>query len=125
MARVRNKDSKIEVAFRRGLWALGVRYRKNPRSYFGKPDLVIRRARTVIFIDSCFWHGCPKHFRAPKTKQEYWREKIARNRRRDREVTKHYKREGWHVYRYWEHDVIKKLSTILRSCCASIERASV
>lgn len=103
MSKIRSKDSKIEVAFRKELWKHGFRYRKNVASYFGKPDLVLKKYKTVIFIDSCFWHGCKKHCRIPSTRKKYWHEKINRNISRDKLVNKQLKREGWKVERIWEH----------------------
>jgi DNA mismatch endonuclease (patch repair protein) len=85
-----------------------LRYRKNATGYFGKPDVVLKKRKTVVFVDSCFWHGCPKHCRLPSTNKAYWREKIERNKRRDREVARHYKRTGWRCVRVWEHDLLKK-----------------
>ena len=61
MSKVRSKGSKIEIEFRKKLWQAGFRYRKNATKYFGKPDIVLPKYKTVIFIDSCFWHGCKKH----------------------------------------------------------------
>ncbi len=105
MSKIRSKDSKIEVAFRKALWKEGFRYRKNVKSYFGKPDLVLKKYKTVIFIDSCFWHGCKKHCKLPATNKKFWKEKIERNRQRDKEVNKHYKKIGWNIIRIWEHDL--------------------
>jgi DNA mismatch endonuclease (patch repair protein) len=105
MSKVRNKDSKIEVEFRKKLWAAGYRYRKNATNYFGKPDIVLPKYKTVIFIDSCFWHGCKKHGSIPTTRTKFWTEKIERNKARDKEVNKHYGKEGWRVIRVWEHDL--------------------
>jgi len=105
MSKVRNKDSKIEVEFRKKLWAAGYRYRKNATNYFGKPDIVLPKYKTVIFIDSCFWHGCKKHGSIPTTRTKFWTEKIERNKARDKEVNKHYEKEGWRVIRVWEHDL--------------------
>ena len=64
--------------------------------------------KTVIFIDSCFWHGCKKHGSIPATHTKFWTEKIDRNKTRDKEVNKHYKMKGWKVVRIWEHDLKKK-----------------
>lgn len=105
MSRVRSRDSKIEVAFRKELWRRGYRYLKNSTRYFGKPDIVLPKHKTVIFIDSCFWHGCKKHFRLPSTRTEYWIEKIDRNRRRDKIVNRYYRNTKWNVIRIWEHDL--------------------
>lgn len=108
MARVRSRDSKMEVSFRKELWRRGFRYLKNSVKYFGKPDVVLPKHETVIFLDSCFWHGCEEHCRLPKTRAKFWKDKIERNNRRDDEVNRHYERKGWNVIRVWEHDLKKK-----------------
>lgn len=105
MRQVKSKDSKIEMDLRKALWNKGFRFRKNASGYYGKPDMVLPKYRTVIFIDSCFWHGCRWHCRMPSTNQSYWGEKIARNKERDKEVNRHYKKEGWQVIRVWEHEI--------------------
>lgn len=79
-------------------------------SLFGKPDIVFKKYKTVIFVDSCFWHGCKKHCRLPATNKKYWNEKIERNKQRDKEVNRHYKKEGWQVLRVWEHDLGKAIN---------------
>ncbi len=108
MSKVKNKDSKIEIEFQKKLWYAGFRYRKNPTKYFGKPDMVLSKYRTVIFIDSCFWHGCKRHGSIPVTHKKFWTKKIGRNKERDKEVNKHYKKDGWTAIRIWEHDLKKK-----------------
>lgn len=105
MSKVRSKETKLEAVFRRELWRSGFRYRKNAVKWFGKPDILMKKYKTVVFIDSCFWHGCKKHFKLPSTKPDFWRMKIERNKRRDREVTRHYKKENWNVVRVWEHEL--------------------
>lgn len=104
MSRIKSQDSKIETSFRKELWKRGFRYRKNSGKYFGKPDIVLKKYKTVIFLDSCFWHGCKKHCRIPATRKSYWVAKIAINTKRDKEVIKHYKKEGWKIFRIWEHE---------------------
>ena len=108
MSKVRSKDSKIEIEFRKKLWQAGFRYRKNVTKYFGKPDLVLKKHKTVIFIDSCFWHVCKKHGSMPKTREKFWEAKIKRNKQRDREVNKYYKKLDWILFRVWERDLKKK-----------------
>lgn len=108
MRAVKSKDSEIEVAFRKALWKKGFRYRKNSTKYFGKPDLVLKKYKTIIFIDSCFWHGCEAHCRMPKTRREYWVAKIDRNKARDDEVNSHYKKTGWKLFRIWEHQILNE-----------------
>lgn len=108
MSRVKSKDSAIEISFRKELWKRGFRYRKNCRKYFGTPDIVLPKYKTVIFIDSCFWHGCKKHCRLPTTREIFWRGKIDRNRRRDKQVSQYYRKTQWRIIRIWEHDLKKK-----------------
>lgn len=108
MSKIRNKDSKLEIEFRKKLWKAGFRYRKNSTKYFGKPDLVLPKHKAVIFIDSCFWHGCKKHGSMPQTRRKFWEAKIGRNKIRDEEVTRYYKKHDWKLVRIWEHDLKKK-----------------
>lgn len=112
MSKVRNKDSKIEILLRKELWKMGFRYLKNSNKYFGKPDIVLPKYKTVIFVDSCFWHGCEKHGSLPQTRREFWENKISRNIFRDKEVSLFYENKGWNIIRIWEHD-IKKESEII------------
>ncbi len=105
MSKIRSKDTKIEILFRKALWKKGFRYRKNSSKYFGKPDIVLPKYKTVIFIDSCFWHNCPKHGYLPKSNLKYWRKKIERNKERDKEVKKYYKKISWKIFRVWEHNL--------------------
>ena len=105
MRAVKSKETWLEKDFRRSLWKNGFRYRKNSGKYFGKPDIVLKKYRTVIFIDSCFWHGCKKHFRKPSTNIDFWTAKIERNKKRDTVVSRYYKKQGWNIFRVWEHDI--------------------
>jgi len=109
MSKVRSKDSKIEIEFRKKLWKACYRYRKNSTKYFGKPDLVLPKYKTVIFIDSCFWHGCKKHGSTPQTRKRFWVTKIERNKERDKEVNRYYKKMTWAFFRVWEHDLKNSL----------------
>jgi DNA mismatch endonuclease, patch repair protein len=91
----------------------------------GKPDFTFRPERVVIFVDGCFWHGCPKCYRAPTSNQTYWTDKRERNRTRDRRVKTRLREQGWTVVRIWEHAlrsdserVAARLKRILRSALA-------
>lgn len=108
MRLVRSKDTKLEIKFRAALKKLGYKFRRNVSNYFGKPDIVLSKIKTVIFIDSCFWHGCAKHCRVPSSRIKYWIEKIEKNKHRDKEVNAHYKKIGWEVVRAWEHSLKDK-----------------
>jgi DNA mismatch endonuclease (patch repair protein) len=105
MSAVRSKNTKIEIKFRKVLKKAGYKFRKNVSNYFGKPDIVLSKLKAVIFIDSCFWHGCKRHCRLPSSKRKYWVPKIKRNKERDNKVKKYYKKIGWKIIRFWEHDL--------------------
>lgn len=108
MSHVKSKDSKIEILFRKELWKSGLRYRKNSSKYFGKPDIVLPKYKSVVFVDSCFWHGCKKHCRLPAVREKFWTMKINGNKRRDEKVNQFYKKMDWQIIRIWEHDLKKK-----------------
>ncbi len=103
MAGIRAKDTKPEMVVRRGLHALGFRFVLHDRRLAGKPDMVLPRWRSAIFVHGCFWHGhnCPL-FRWPGTRQDFWRQKIGRNQERDAEVEAELDRAGWRVLKIWE-----------------------
>lgn len=71
----------------------------------GKPDFAFPKQRVVVFIDGCFWHGCPAHLRMPSSNVDYWQGKVARNMARDKRVTAELESKGWHVLRVWEHEI--------------------
>jgi len=81
---------------------------------FGKPDFVFRQQKVAVFVDGCFWHGCPRHCRRPKSNRKYWRRKILRNQSRDRIVTRTLRRAGWRVLRIWEHELKNKTRLVSR-----------
>ena len=92
---------------RRLLHARGLRYRVDLPLAFDRrrrADVTFTRARVVVFIDGCFWHGCPQHYVEPKTHADYWAPKIAANRARDAESTSRLSEDGWTVLRFWEHE---------------------
>ncbi|SRR6266487_1202666 len=71
----------------------------------GKPDFVFASRKVALFVDGCFWHGCPLHLRLPSSNRSFWLRKITRNQTRDRETTRELRRRGWHVVRVWEHSL--------------------
>ena len=109
MSHIRSKDTKPEEIVRKYLFARGFRYRKNDTRYPGKPDLVLPKYHTVIFINGCFWHqhGCSRST-LPKTNQDYWIPKIQRNVERDRQNLKALEDAGWKVIVIWECELKKK-----------------
>lgn len=107
MSRIRSKNTLPEMILRKALFARGFRYRLNVRKLPGKPDIVLPRYRTVIFVHGCFWHGhegC-KYAGIPKTNTEFWVEKIARNRERDKIHAEQLVAQGWNVLTVWECDI--------------------
>jgi DNA mismatch endonuclease (patch repair protein) len=80
----------------------------------GTPDIAFRRLRLAVFVDGCFWHGCPHHGTAPKTNTSFWVAKIRRNRQRDRQVNRSLKRLRWRVLRIWEHDVRDHVDRVIK-----------
>ena len=104
MSSIRSKGTKPEILVRKYLWRKGVRYRLNNPRLPGHPDIVLRKYRTCIFVNGCFWHGhegC-KYFRVPKTNTEFWVKKITRNIERDKEEQQQLARMGWHCITVWE-----------------------
>lgn len=104
MSQNRGRDTKPEMRLRKACFASGLRYRLSV-PLPGKPDFVFPSSRVAVFVDGCFWHGCPKHYRQPRDRAEFWATKIDTNRRRDAEVTQQLTELGWIVVRVWEHDV--------------------
>jgi DNA mismatch endonuclease, patch repair protein len=104
--------SGLENKVTKELWKMGYRFRKNV-NIFGKPDIVIKKYKIVIFIDSCFWHCCPLHGTMPKSNKDYWEKKLERNKIRDSEVSNYYKDNHWHILRVWEHEFKDDFETAL------------
>jgi len=103
MSRIRRKDTKPEMQLRRGLHALGFRYRLHSRDLAGRPDIVLPKYRAAIFVNGCFWHGhdCPL-FVVPQTNTRFWTKKIDGNRTRDQRNIERLHRSGWRVLTVWE-----------------------
>nr|WP_241799124.1 very short patch repair endonuclease [Acidithiobacillus caldus] len=107
MARVRQRGTDVEIELRRALHALGLRYRlqvplsRKPRRV---ADIVFIGARVAVFVDGCFWHGCPLHATWPKENAGFWRAKIEANRARDADTTRRLRELGWEVIRVWSHE---------------------
>ncbi|GHV83772.1 very short patch repair endonuclease [Spirochaetia bacterium] len=127
MSHIRSSDTKPEIFFRKALWKWGIRYQKNVKKLFGKPDIAIKRYKLVIFIDGDFWHGNDwkeRHFLSQEdlllSYSDFWQKKIKRNIERDKEVNEYYQTNGWTILRFWateiENDlngcIIKTIETI-------------
>lgn len=106
MQAIRSRDTKPERLIRQLVHANGLRYRVATRplpDLRRTADLVFRPAKVAVFIDGCYWHGCPEHYVSPRTNPGYWSDKVARNMARDRDTDKRLQEAGWLVMRFWEH----------------------
>lgn len=109
MSAIKGRNTKPELLVRKFLFSRGFRYRLNDPRLPGHPDLVLRKYRSVIFVNGCFWHGhegC-KHFVLPKSNIEYWESKILGNQQRDKEVILKLQQQGWRVIIVWECEIQK------------------
>jgi DNA mismatch endonuclease (patch repair protein) len=126
MQRQRRKDTGAEVLVRRALHAAGLRYRVHRQplpSLRRTADLVFSRARVAVFVDGCFWHGCPDHGRRQhRVNDWYWPAKIERNMRRDRDTDARLAEAGWSVVRIWEHETPDVAVARVRAALAAAER---
>ncbi|HBF38234.1 MAG TPA: very short patch repair endonuclease [Firmicutes bacterium] len=122
MQSVKSYNTKLENKVMKALWSKNIRYRKNVNDLVGHPDISIKNKKIVVFIDSCFWHGCPEHCRMPHTNEIYWNKKIGNNKTRDQSVNKYYADKGWTYVRVWEHELrdnfdltVMKLAEIIKN----------
>lgn len=122
MQRQARRDTAAELAVRRAVWRRGLRYRVDVSPLPGtrrRADMVFRRLRVAVFIDGCFWHGCPEHATAPKANAGWWAEKLSANVRRDRDTDARLDEAGWLVVRIWEHEnpeeAAERIEQVVRS----------
>ncbi len=129
MSAVRSEGNRAEVLLRKGLWSLGFRYRLYSRKLVGKPDIVLPRWRTVVFVDGDFWHGrvLLEHgvealrSSLKTNRREWWVQKIMRTTARDGLVTDALERSGWRVIRVWETDVLRRTDSKIKQVATAIE----
>jgi DNA mismatch endonuclease (patch repair protein) len=111
MSRIRGKNTKPEIQLRKALWERGFRFRINI-DLPGRPDLVFLKSRLAVFVDGCFWHGCPLHYSAPATREEFWQKKLRDNVLRDIAVDDELISLNWKVLRIWQHE-LKDIETVI------------
>ncbi len=123
MGKIRGKNTKPELAFRKALYAAGYKYRIDYKKLIGKPDIALKKYKTVIFIDGEYWHGYNWEERKSKikTNREFWIAKIERNMQRDKEVNQELLALGYTVFRFWETDVKKELDNCLQKVILHLE----
>ena len=120
MSRVRSQGNKAtELALMRLFRRHGISGWRRLQPVFGKPDFVFPKAKLAVFVDGCFWHGCPRHATSPATNREFWKRKLAANIARDRRVSRVLRKDGWRVVRIWEHDLTKRGETCVRKIQAA------
>ncbi|HEX3857060.1 MAG TPA: very short patch repair endonuclease [Verrucomicrobiae bacterium] len=123
MSRIRGRGNKeTEIALARLFRQNKITGWRRHISIFGRPDFSFSKQKIAIFVDGCFWHGCPKHFNMPASNRAFWKKKIKGNKARDQRVNRDLRKCGWRVIRIWEHDLARKhiprlLSRILRALC--------
>ncbi len=123
MRRIRSKNTSWEVNFRRVLWRRGLRYRVHYGPH--RIDIAFVPGRLAVFLDSCFWHFCPRHREVPVDNRAYWLAKLQRNFARDKRVTEELQREGWSVLRLWSHDFILHPEAAADRVASALARAKV
>ena len=123
MQAVKGKNTKLENNVMTYLWQHGYRFRKNVKDLEGKPDIAIKKYKTVVFIDSCFWHKCPVHYKAPATNVAFWENKINGNQKRDNQVTEYYKSKKWNIIRIWEHELKDDFEKTMQKVIHFIEKS--
>lgn len=127
MGKIRGKNTKPELAFRKALWQAGYRYRIDYKKLIGKPDIVLNKYKTAIFIDGEFWHGqnWEERKRKIKSNREFWIPKIERNIQRDAEVNQALAILGYTVFRFWENEVKKELHHCLQKVISHLKDAQL
>ena len=106
MSRIRGRGNKdTELALARFLRLQGITGWRRNQPVFGKPDFVFPKLKVAVFVDGCFWHGCPEHATQPKNNRAFWQKKLSANKRRDALVTRTLRKAGWRVLRIWEHEL--------------------
>ena len=126
MQAVKSSGSQIEKMLGKALWREGLRYSKNDKTVFGKPDFTLKKYKVAIFADSEFWHGkdWDRKKYEHKSNIEFWHKKIERNMERDREVNEKLKKEGWIVVRFWGKDIKKNLEDCVNKVISTINSRS-
>jgi DNA mismatch endonuclease, patch repair protein len=121
MASVRQRDTKPELLLRKALWATGCRYRKQA-ALPGRPDIAFPGARLAVFVDGCYWHGCPRHYSSPATNRSFWIAKLRANDERDQRKDAELAALGWRVLHVWECEVKSELEAAVRRVRAALGR---
>lgn len=114
MQNIRSEGTRPELLIAKELRRRKIYFAKNVKTITGRPDFVFRRKKVAVFVDSDFWHGHRKRCVMPKSNCDYWNQKIARNKERDKQVTRTLKKDGWTVIRLWEKDIQRNLDNSIK-----------
>lgn len=124
MALIRSKGNKVtELGLASLFRSAGISGWRRNQKVFGKPDFVFRKHHLAVFVDGCFWHGCPRCYRGPDSNRKYWNAKILRNRQRDREVARALRKAGWRLIRVWECALAERPAACTRKIQAALDAA--
>ena len=123
MRQNKKRDTRPEMALRSELHGRGARFRVNLRVHADgisvRPDVVFTRKKVAVFVDGCFWHGCPQHGNMPRRNADYWRQKLERNARRDALVTESLSADAWRVVRVWEQEPVSNAADVVMQVVGS------
>ncbi len=114
MSRIKSKNTSPEIKLRRYLRSQGLRYRLHDRSVPGTPDISNKSKKIAIFVDGCFWHGCPRCYVMPKSNETYWINKMQYNKNRRIAVKRILQRNKWNVVEIWEHEIMRSSNILHR-----------
>lgn len=123
----KGRDTRPELELRRAVHALGLRYRVSTRPLPGvrrTADIVFPRVKIAVFLDGCFWHGCPNHHTVAKTNARFWADKVEQTRRRDRETDELLSQAGWTVLRVWEHEHAEESALRIAAAYRTVRKRS-
>ena len=121
MSRIRSRGNKdTELALIKLLRQHGITGWRRHQAMVGRPDFVFRKQQVVVFVDGCFWHGCPKHCKMPSGNASFWEKKLNANVKRDRRVTRYLRRDRWSVIRIWEHDLRARPGRCIRRIASQL-----
>lgn len=118
MKRVRTSRTKAEREVEKVLRRLGLRYSRNVRNLPGRPDFILTKFDVAVFVDGCFWHGCPRCFRGTRANRDWWDQKIRENRRRDKRNDRALRLMGYRTLHLWEHDDVRRIERRLTAASA-------
>ncbi len=124
MSRIRGKDTKIELLVRQYLFSQGFRFRKNDKRYPGKPDIVLPKYKTIIFVNGCFWHmheNC-KNAIIPKNNKDFWKKKLYKNVENDKKNITSLRQSGWNVIVLWECELEKDFEGVMNSVILNFDK---